>query len=290
MVSQKLKLLLVEDSVEEQQALQGALSEIEESGPLYDWFASEAVIVDYLCDALHCLDRARFDAVLLDLQLPDSPMLLKTFKQVHNASPATPILVMLDERDGALACRLLREGAQDVLLKCEIECGPLARAIRFAIERQRRSRALRAISVFDELTGLYSRFGFTALAAHELRAANIAGLDLSLVLFEAAGLPESEEDRDLAVIDIAEQLQRGFEDSALHGRIDKACFGLTLFGMTRERLDDLVRDFCRRIFEMHPRITFSTVIEQVPDYCADFDRVIDHARRTEFLKTAMLAS
>ncbi|HLJ51305.1 MAG TPA: response regulator [Bryobacteraceae bacterium] len=284
-----MKLLVVEDSSDEQQALQGALSEIEECGPLYQWFASETVAVDYLSDALYCLDRARFDAVLLDLQLPDSPMLLKTFKQIQSASPATPIIALLDSRDEALACRLLREGAQDVLLKFEIECAPLARAIRFAIERQRRSRALRAISVFDELTGLYSRFGFCALAIHEIRAARLSGLDLWLVLFETEGLPDSEEDRDLTIMDICDVLQHVFEDSALHGRVDAACFGLTLLGLARDRMDILVNDFRERVSAMHPRLTIGVVMEQVPDCCADLDRMIDQARRTEFRKTAMLA-
>jgi CheY-like chemotaxis protein len=154
--TQKLNLLLVEDNFEDQQAIRDALAEIEECGPRYDWFSSELVAVDYLADAIHCLDRARFDAVLLDLKLPDSPVLLNTFGQVQLASPGTPVIGLIEAQDEPLVHRLLREGAQDVLVKPEIECAPLARSLRYAIERQRRARALRSISFFDELSGFYS--------------------------------------------------------------------------------------------------------------------------------------
>ncbi len=53
-----------------------------------------------------------------------------------------PVVVLADEADENLAHRLLREGAQDVLVKPELECALLARSIRYAIERQRRTRPI----------------------------------------------------------------------------------------------------------------------------------------------------
>ena len=69
-------------------------------------------------------------------------------------------MVLADEPDENLANRLLREGAQDVLLKSELECAPLARAIRYAIERQRRASAARASAFVDHLTGVLTRDAF----------------------------------------------------------------------------------------------------------------------------------
>ena len=136
--SKILKLLIAEDCVEDEQLLSEALLEIEENRLWCNWRASAIVPVDCLSDALDCLRRERFDAVLLNLSLPDSPALLDSFLEVIACAGSTPILVLADEADDHLANRLLRDGAQDVLLKSEIECLPLARAIRFAIERQRR--------------------------------------------------------------------------------------------------------------------------------------------------------
>src|SRR5574337_844501 len=64
--------------------IRDALLEIEEYGPQFNWFKADVVAVDYLCDAIHCLERARFDAVLLDLQLPDSPLVFNTFGRARS--------------------------------------------------------------------------------------------------------------------------------------------------------------------------------------------------------------
>ncbi len=56
------------------------------------------------------------------------------------APDALPSWCWRTKPDEDLANRLLRDGAQDVLVKAELECAPLARAIRYAIERQRLGR------------------------------------------------------------------------------------------------------------------------------------------------------
>lgn len=227
--TRKLNLLLVEDSIEDQEMIRDALAEIEECGPRYNWFSSEIVAVDHLADALHCLDRARFDAVLLDLHLPDSPVLLNTFGQVQLASPGTPVIGMVDKQDELLSYRLLREGAQDVLVKHEIECAPLARSLRYSIERQRRSRALRTISFFDELSGFYSRWGFVSLATHDLAVAQATGAPITMAVVEIEGLPPETDDRDFLLLEISERLQNVFADATLIGRLDSRSFGLVTF-------------------------------------------------------------
>jgi PleD family two-component response regulator len=227
--TQKLNLLLVEDSSEDQQMIRDALAEIEECGPRYDWLSSEVVAVDYLADALHCLDRARFDVVLLDLTLPDSPLVLNTFAQIQLAAPGTPVIGLLDAGSEGFAHRLLREGAQDVLVKSEIECASLARSLRHAIERQRRSRALRAISFFDDLTGFYSRYGFITLAGHDLSAAQKTGAPITMAVLEVEGLTDDLENRDLLLLDVAEVLQNAFADATSIGRLDSTSFGLVAF-------------------------------------------------------------
>jgi DNA-binding NarL/FixJ family response regulator len=136
--SKTLKLLIVEDSLEDEQLLCEALLEIEEHRLWSNWRGSSIVPVDRLADALDCLRRETFHAILLNLSLPDSPALLDSFLGVVARAGSAPVLVLADEPDDNLANRLLREGAQDVLLKSELDCAPLARAIRYAIERQRR--------------------------------------------------------------------------------------------------------------------------------------------------------
>jgi len=154
--SRILKLLVVEDNLEDEQLLCEALIEIEENRQWCNWRAATIVQVDQLTDALDCLRREHFDAVLLNLSLPDSPALLDTFLEVNACAGETPIVVLADEPDENLANRLLRNGAQDVFLKSELECGPLARSVRYAIERQRRMAVAerRAPSASEETSDL----------------------------------------------------------------------------------------------------------------------------------------
>ncbi|MCM1984918.1 sensor histidine kinase [Lyngbya confervoides] len=85
--------------------------------------------------ALHSLDQHCFDAILLDLSLPDSSG-LETVKAIQQANPETPILVLTGLDDEAVAIAALREGAQDYLPKGELQRSWLIRAIHYAIERQ----------------------------------------------------------------------------------------------------------------------------------------------------------
>lgn len=134
-----LKILLVEDDFDDEQLLGEAFIEIQENRQWCNWRTANIVQVEQLADAVDCLRRDKFDAVLLNLSLPDSPTLLASFLEVHANAGGAPIVILADEADENLANRLLREGAQDVLVKPELECAPLARSIRYAVERQRRT-------------------------------------------------------------------------------------------------------------------------------------------------------
>lgn len=91
--------------------------------------------VERLDDAINSLKQTHFDAILLDLTLPDSRN-LETVSGMHLADTELPIIVLtgLDDEDIAIAA--LREGAQDYLVKGEIQKSALVRAIHYAIERQ----------------------------------------------------------------------------------------------------------------------------------------------------------
>ena len=290
MGKQKLNLLLVEDSLDDRQMIREALAEIEECGPRYNWFSSEVVAVDYLADAIHCLQRARFDAVLVDLKLPDSPLLLSTFSQIQLASPGMVVIALIDSEDATLAYRLLREGAQDVLLKSEIECGPLARSIRFAIERQRRSRSLRSMSFFDDLTGFYSRYGFMALAGHDLSAAQVTGAPVTMAVLEIEGLPNNHEQRDLLLLDVSEVLQNAYTDAALIGRLGPTSFGLVTFAPQESHFRLSLDRFGHELQRVKQglRVLGATVsLPETGPY--DLEHLLDEARPKPFLKTAILA-
>lgn len=90
-----------------------------------------------------CLERVRardIDAVILDLNLPDSHG-LQSLRAIRNQNPELPIIVLTAIDDEGSALQALREGAQDYLLKSEISPNMLVRSIRFALERKRGEQA-----------------------------------------------------------------------------------------------------------------------------------------------------
>lgn len=91
--------------------------------------------------------QSPFDIVLLDLFLPDSRG-LDTFTQFQALHPELPILVMSGLDDEKFAESAVHEGAQDYLVKGQMDAVLLHRAVRYAIERKRVERALRDSEVF----------------------------------------------------------------------------------------------------------------------------------------------
>jgi len=75
-----------------------------------------------------------FDVVLLDLTLPDSNG-LATFERIHRQNPAVPVIVLTGLDDKTVGVAAVKAGAQDYLLKWEVNQSVLVRTIRHSIER-----------------------------------------------------------------------------------------------------------------------------------------------------------
>jgi DNA-binding NarL/FixJ family response regulator len=239
-----LKLLLVEDDIEDEQLLTEALSEIEENQQWCNWRTSSIVHVEQLGDAVDCLRRDCYDVVLLNLSLPDSPALLDSFLEANAHSGGTPIVVLADQEDENLANRLLREGAQDVVLKSQLECRSLANTVRYAVERQRRTRNLRTLPFVDELTGILTRQGFLTIAWHYARLSRHNRNTLLMASVDITGIQNKTQDdreaRELLLIRASEVLRAVFDAPSLLGRVDPCRFGLIAVGLTETTVEALL--------------------------------------------------
>ncbi len=87
-------------------------------------------------EALHHLATNPVDILLLDLGLPDAHG-LGAVRQAHAAAPRVPLIVMTGLEDELLADQALQEGAQDFLVKGQIETPGLLRTIRYATQRKK---------------------------------------------------------------------------------------------------------------------------------------------------------
>ena len=95
-----------------------------------------------LNDALKILSEKDFDAVLLDLGLPDS-FGLETLERIKVSSVKSPIIVLTGLDDEDIALKSLKEGAQDYLVKGKLDAENIGRTIRYGIERKKIQDALK---------------------------------------------------------------------------------------------------------------------------------------------------
>ena len=172
----KLKVLLVEDNPGDARLIGEMLTEAGDS-------SFELTVAGRLSAGLELLAAAQPDVLLLDLSLPDSQG-LESLARAHTRSPAVPIIVLTGFDDEAAALKALSEGAQDYLVKGRVEADLLARALRYAVERQRLTLEVerqrrRQMELKDE---------FLSHVSHELRSPLTATYQFAtLVLDGVAG-------------------------------------------------------------------------------------------------------
>ena len=130
--------------------------------------------VDCLEAGLECIVSKHPDAVLLDLNLPDSQG-LETLQRVLTCAPSLPVIVMTGHADEELGIRAMQTGAQDYLVKGQVDGNLLARSIQYAIQRKRAEIQLSDALEFTECIVTSSPIGiFTYRLSGECLSANAA--------------------------------------------------------------------------------------------------------------------
>jgi two-component system, cell cycle response regulator len=136
MTQEPIQILLIEDNPGDARLVRETLSA--PSGESFEvaWVQHLAAGIAYLAD--HPVD-----AILLDLTLPDSQG-IETFQRVHERAQESPTILLTGLDDETLALEALRLGAQDYIRKGDACGNLLPRTIRYAMERKRIERELRA--------------------------------------------------------------------------------------------------------------------------------------------------
>jgi len=126
-----LRVLLVEDNPGDARLLEELLRE----GAL----DHELLRADRLDQGRELLGHGPVDVVLLDLSLPDATG-METVRRMLDAAGDAPIVVLTGLNDERVAVEAVQAGAQDYLVKGQVESTLLVRSIRYAIERKRLER------------------------------------------------------------------------------------------------------------------------------------------------------
>jgi len=161
MAEESLAILLIEDNPGDErlvrEALQGA-SHI------------ELISADRLESGLEQLSIKKVDGILLDLSLPDSQGLDSVLK-ARQRDAEVPIVVLTGLDDEETAVQALHAGAQDYMVKNQLNPRLLTHTLRYAIERKRLDERIYFQATHDDLTGLPNRALFRDWLQHTLARA-----------------------------------------------------------------------------------------------------------------------
>ena len=134
MGAEPLRILQIEDSAAQARLLEEVLRGAMDAPYELKW-------ADRLSAGLEQLRQSVFDLVLLDLGLPDSQG-ISTFEQLYAQHPMMAVIVLSGLDDEEIAFKALQAGAQDYLVKGQMDGRLLVRSIRYAIERKNIREAL----------------------------------------------------------------------------------------------------------------------------------------------------
>jgi diguanylate cyclase (GGDEF)-like protein len=149
MTEKVLRVLLVEDNAGDARLLREMFRKENPN-------SFEMMHVSNMRDAVIHLAKGGVDIVLLDLGLPDTYG-LESVQQAHAAAPGIPLIVLTGLDDEVLAAEAMKAGAQDYLIKGQVENRALPRALRHAIDRHRVQIETIYLAQHDAVTNLPNR-------------------------------------------------------------------------------------------------------------------------------------
>lgn len=283
-----LRVLIVEDNPAYARLVQETLSD---SGGFDTHVASR------LDEAIRRLAGDGIDVVLLDLGLPDARG-TDGFRRLGEEFPGLPVVVLTGFDDEQMAMDIVREGAQDYLVKGRAENEALARALRYAVERNRMQNQLRQQALVDELTGLHNRRGFATLASHQLKVAKRQTTPLVVLFVDLDGMKSINDtyghaEGDRALIDTADLLRSSLRSSDVVARLggDEFCALLTdcepsTAAMVIERVQGAVASHNDRGNRPYTLSLSIGLAAYDPERDRDIDELIERADRSMYREKA----
>ncbi len=138
-MDETVEILLFEDNFGDANLIEEMLEEFSD-------FPYELINVKTLNEGLSLLKECLFDVILTDLGLPDSDG-IDTFLDIHARNPRIPIIIFTASDNKKIGIDAVKKGAQDYLVKGQIDSRLLKRSIQYSIERKRIEEVLANIEI-----------------------------------------------------------------------------------------------------------------------------------------------
>lgn len=287
-----IKILLVEDNPGDVRLIQEFLAEAKRS-------RFDLKCADTLSQGLKQLEQGDIDIVLLDLSLPDSQG-LETFATLQRQVPNVSVVVLTGMDDEELAVNAVREGAQDYLVKGQVEGNLLERAIKYAIERKRVRNEIQALNAnlerlvaerTKELSAAYEELAkanqelreldrmksaFITVITHELRTPlNIISGMLAIVEKKTSGKQDAMYPILQAAIRATNRLQRLIVralEFTYEGKYERR---LRRVGIKVDELIQHVTTEVSPFIEIRKQKLLVDIPEHLPSVSIDYDKIHD---------------
>jgi two-component system, cell cycle response regulator len=213
------------------------------------------------------------DVLLLDLGSRQNHC-RESVQAARAAAPDMPVVILAEHDDDLLAVDSLRQGAQDFISKDRLDRAALVRSLRYSIERHRLQKNLHDLSLRDDLTGLYNRRGFMALAEQHLRILQRKGAALLIYLdlddLKLINDSHGHLEGNRALIVTANVLRACFRQSDILARLGGDEFCVLMTDATQDSAEQVRKrlhtrtDFINGLSSWNFRISLSVGIADVP--------------------------
>ncbi|AYK15728.1 MAG: PAS domain S-box protein [Methanosarcina flavescens] len=137
-MDKKIEILLVEDNPGDAGLIEDMLEE-------FSSFPYELKNAVTLNEGLNLLKENSFDVILTDLGLPDSDG-IDTFLEIHARNSRIPIIILTGMNDERIGINAVKQGAQDYLVKGQVDGKLLIRSIQYSIERKKSEEKIKNLA------------------------------------------------------------------------------------------------------------------------------------------------
>lgn len=215
-MNDELKILLIEDSMDDAELVKHYFS----ASKLNQY---DITHVKSLQEAFFTLNKKSFAVTIADLNLPDSDK-NQTFTSLAELDPNMPVVFLTAENNLQQAVLFVREGADDYIIKGEVNRNYLERAIHYAIDRRKKlnqlnqeNKQLKRIIQLDALTGVYSRRYGEELIREEINRNERFQIPFSIILVDVDNFKKINDEYghcagDKSLIQVALHLQVQLRD------------------------------------------------------------------------------
>jgi PAS domain S-box-containing protein len=170
-----MRVLLVDDDQTDRTMVSHLLQQV-------PGFEHELIQCRSLAEALVQIRGFPFDVILLDLWLPDSEG-LETCRRIVSAARSTPVVVMTEARNVAIAAEAIRSGAQDHFVKGDFSGPAITRVLEYAVDRfQFHSEKAQQDNFFHQILSHIPAIIWTTDCS--LRITSVQGAGLQLLNFD----------------------------------------------------------------------------------------------------------